>query len=116
MNRRSRYRRNNRKRKTKKIILISVFAILILFVIFMASGLFLSEKVKENDFTSSINNQGIKAPETEQTVQAVNAYPVALLEDGSSFSARLSSVTPLTMPFSTRRYGVSRKPKWLIRE
>ena len=92
MNRGSRYRRNNRKRKTKKIILISVFAILILFVIFMASGLFLSEKVKENDFTASINNQGVKAPETEQTVQAVNAYPLALLEDGSSFSSRLSSV------------------------
>lgn len=92
MNRGSRYRRNNRKRKTKKIIIISISAVLILFVIFMASGLFLSEKVRENTFTSSTNTSGGRVPESEQVAPSVNAYPLALLEDGSSFSSRFSAV------------------------
>ncbi len=92
MNRGSRYRRNNRKRKTKKIIIISISAVLVLFMIFMVSGLFLSDKVRENDFTSSINNQGGKVPESEKTISTVNAFPLALLEDGSSFLSRLSAV------------------------
>lgn len=93
MNRGSRYRRNNRKRKTKKIIIISISAVLILFVIFMVSGLFLSEKVKENAFTATTNNQGGKIPQSEQVVPSVNAYPLAILEDGSSFNSRFSAVS-----------------------
>ena len=93
MNRGSRYRRNNRKRKTKKIIIISISAILVLFVIFIASGLLLSKKVQQNPFSPSTNSQGGNVAEDEQTVPRVNAYPLAILEDGSSFNSRFSAVS-----------------------
>lgn len=90
---RGRYGKNNRRnRKIKAIVMISVTAAVTIFIIFLAVGLSLAKKTKdyevaEDDFTE-------RETDTSQArqVKAVNAYPLPLLEDGSSFSTRLSGI------------------------
>ena len=90
---RGRYRKSNyRKRRTKTIILISVAAIIILFIIFLAVGLSLAEKtrdyeVEEDDFIQKESDK-----DDLRKAKNVNAYPLPLLEDGSSFASRLANV------------------------
>lgn len=92
MNNGSRYRRNRRKKRIKTALIISICAILVLFVIFMITGLVLSEKTKDPD--GSEDNTQTNEPSQDQKLDApvVNAYPLALLEDGSTFNSRLSAI------------------------
>lgn len=90
---RGRYRKNNRRnRKIKAIVMISVAAAVTIFIIFLAVGLSLAKKTKdyevaEDDFTELETDTS-----QARQVKAVNAYPLPLLEDGSSFSTRLSGI------------------------
>lgn len=90
---RGRYRKSNyRKRRTKTIILISVAAIIILFIIFLAVGLSLAEKtrdyeVEEDDFIQKESDK-----DDLRKAKTVNAYPLPLLEDGSNFASRLAGI------------------------
>lgn len=91
MNKGSRYRRNRRKRRIKSIAIISISALIILFVIFMVVGLSLSKKPKPSD-GGDFSNQQTAVSDQKLPVTSVNAYPLPLLEDGSSFASRLSDV------------------------
>lgn len=91
MNKGSRYRRNRRKKRIKAIIVISAISITALFVIFMAVGLSLAEKPKPSE--NAVHEQAQSdVDEGLPSAPTVNAYPLPLLEDGSSFSSRLSSL------------------------
>ena len=92
MNNGSRYRRNKRKKRIKATIIISICSVLALFVIFMITGLILSDKTTD-DNTQSGETKNTTITQGENTkVASVNAYPLALLQNGSAFSSRLSSV------------------------
>lgn len=92
MNRRRYSKSNYRKRRIRNIIIISVAIIAILFVVFMAVGLSMAEKTKEYE----VPEDDFDIKETDgsvlREVKAVSAYPLPLLEDGSSFSSRLNSI------------------------
>lgn len=94
MNNGSRYRKSNyRKKRIKTIVIISLIAFVVLFVVFMSIGLSLAEKTKApelsdfDDLDADSSNS-----ENKKEVAEVQAYPLPLLEDGSSFASRLSSV------------------------
>ena len=91
---RGRYKKSNRRRrKIRNIVIISVVSAIALFIIFLAVGLSLSEKTK-NDRIHDKN--ATKEEETNdkdtRKVKDVSAYPLPLLEDGSLFSTRLSKI------------------------
>lgn len=92
MNNGSRYRRNKRKKRIKTIVLVSVCVILVLFVIFMVTGLILSEKTNQPDAPTNETKGDETSSQQNATVNAIKAYPLALLEDGSTFNTRLSSL------------------------
>ena len=92
MNRR-RYRKNNyRKKRLKNIIIISVSAIIVLFIIFLAVGLSLAEKTKDYEIEYDDVEYTDAKKKSTRKVAEINAYPLPLLEDGSSFSSRLSGI------------------------
>ena len=90
---RGRYKKSNRrKRRIKSAIFISATVLIILFIIFLAVGLSLSEKKKgydDNDL--DFDREESEKRETRE-VRSVNAYPLPLLEDGTSFSSRLAGI------------------------
>ena len=92
MNRRHYRKSNHRKRRIKNIIIISIAVALALFIIFLIIGLSLAEKKKKYDF----NYNDFEYDETEEEnireVINVGAYPLPLLEDGSSFNSRLAGI------------------------
>lgn len=93
MNSPSRYRKSKyRKKRIKAILITSIIALVVLFIIFMSVGLSLSEKTKEPYLDDEFDD----FEETDQTqkriVQKVGAYPLPLLEDGSSFASRLAAI------------------------
>lgn len=90
MNRRRYKQSNHRKRRIRNIIIFSAIAAVLIFTVFMIAGLSLSEKTKPTEFGDDFEQKETKA-EKIRTVQKVNAYPLPLLEDGSSFSSRLSA-------------------------
>ena len=90
MNRRRYKQSNHRKRRIRNIIIFSAIAAILVFTLFMAAGLSLSEKTKPTEFDDDFEQKETKAEKT-RPVQKVNAYPLPLLEEGSSFSSRLSS-------------------------
>lgn len=92
MNSGSRYRRNKRKKRIKAIIIISVCAVLALFAIFMITGLILSDKTTANDAPNGETKITDATQSESKNVASVNAYPLALLQNGSTFSSRLSAV------------------------
>ena len=93
MNNSSRYRKNKyRKKRIKTILIISLVALVVLFIIFMSVGLSLSEKTKEPSFDDDFNNVSKTEESDKKIVQKVSAYPLPLLEDGSSFASRLESI------------------------
>ena len=100
MNNRSRrvkYRKSvygRRRRRTKGAIILSVCAIVLLFVAFIVVGTLLhqkTEKATEPDYgfdpTDSNAEGGLAVTPT------VGAYALPLLQDGSSFSSRLAAVS-----------------------
>ena len=90
MNRRRYKQSNHRKRRIRNIIIFSAIAAVLIFTVFMIAGLSLSEKTKPTEFGDDFEQKETKA-EKIRTVQKVNAYPLPLLENGSSFSSRLSA-------------------------
>ena len=93
MNRRHYRKSNYRKRRIKNIIIISIIASIVLFIIFLIMGLSLAEKKKQfdiNDYDFENNNETDE--ENLREVVNVSAYPLPLLEDGSSFSSRLANI------------------------
>ena len=92
MNGSSRYRRNRRKNRIKAAIIISICAILVLFVIFMVTGLTLSERTNGEEKQTDKTQTSEPAQNKKPTVASVNAYPLALLENGSTFASRLSNL------------------------
>ena len=92
MNNRPRYKRRRRKKQAKTIIIISLCVILVLFVIFMVTGLILAEKASDNDPNSNDIQTEEDSNQPSQTLKSINAYPLALLEDGSTFVSRISNL------------------------
>lgn len=90
---RGRYKKSNRrKRRIKSAIFISATVLIILFIIFLAVGLSLSEKKKGYD-DNDLDFDREESDEREtREVRSVNAYPLPLLEDGTSFSSRLAGI------------------------
>ena len=93
MNRGRYKRRNRRNQRIKTIVIISIISVLILFIIFLSVGLSLSEKTKKD---YEIEGDDFDYEETEKKsdreVKNVRAYPLPLLEDGSTFTSRLASI------------------------
>ena len=88
-----RYRKSNyRRQRNKKIIIISVISVIVLFAIFLAWGLSLANKTKDYEIEGDEFEETEADTENTRTVQTVNAYPLPLLEDGSSFSSRLAGI------------------------
>ena len=92
MNNGSRYRRNRRKKRIKATVIISVCVIAVLFVVFMVTGLILSKKTNNPNDPSTDTQANQTVTEETKKAPTVSAYPLALLEDGSSFTTRLSSI------------------------
>lgn len=95
-NRHMQYRRSiYRKRKIKTIIISTVVALLVLFVLFMIIGTALHAKTQEpeGDDTETTDTTDTEGP-TLSAAKSVGAYALPLLEDGSKFSDRLASVPP----------------------
>ena len=92
-NRHIRYRRSVYRRNRIKVITVTtVCVIATLALIFLVVGNLLGNKVDENSHTNSGNmDSGTEAPSVN--VKQVNAYPVALSEEGSSLSTRLTRVS-----------------------
>ena len=95
-NRHIQYRRSiYRKRKIKTIIISTVVALLVLFVLFMIIGTALHAKTQktpseEPEYTDDI----IDNRPAVTTAKTVGAYALPLLEDGSKFSDRLAGIQP----------------------
>ena len=90
---RGRYRKNNyKKRRIKTVILISAAAITVLFIIFLAVGLSLADKTKDYEVEEDDFVQRETDEDDARKVKNVNAYPLPLLEDGSSFATRLAGI------------------------
>lgn len=92
---RGRYKKSNRrKRKIRNIIIISIAAATALFITFLAVGLSLSEKTKKDKLNEKNNAVSENEDEdvSKRKVKDVCAYPLPLLEDGSSFSSRLAGI------------------------
>ena len=88
-----RYRKSNyRRQRTKTIIVISVISAIVLFAIFLIWGLSLADKTKDYEIEGDEFEERESDSEVTRTVNTVNAYPLPLLEDGSSFSSRLASI------------------------
>ena len=92
MNRKQYAIKHQRKRRTKNIVIISLIAVVVLFIIFLIVGLSLADKTKEYE----IEGDDFVEDETDSSdiraVENVNAYPLPLLEDGTSFSSRLAGI------------------------
>ena len=91
---RGRYKKSNRrKRKIRNIVIICVVAAITLFIMFLAVGLSLSEKTKNNKPNDkAVTQEDETDKKGARKVKEVNAYPLPLLEDGSIFSTRLSKI------------------------
>ncbi len=94
-NRHIQYRRSvYKKRKIKTAIIITaVAAVLVLFLLFVIIGNMLNNSISESkntddDYFFEETEDDNKLP----TAPAIQAYPLPLLEDGSSFSARLDAI------------------------
>ena len=93
MNSPSRYRKSKyRKKRIKAILITSIIALVVLFIIFMSVGLSLSEKTKEPYFDDEFDDLEETDQSQKRIVQKVGAYPLPLLEDGSSFASRLAAI------------------------
>ncbi len=91
---RGRYKKKNlRQKRIKTIFFISLIAVIVLFIIFLAVGLSLSKKTKKD---YEIEGDDFEYRETDsknkREVKNVNAYPLPLLEDGSNFASRLANI------------------------
>ncbi len=93
-NRNSNYRRSiYRKRKIRNIIILSVGAVLLAFVIFMIIGTVLQNKTKTPDYDDDFETSKPTDKNTLAAAQTVGAYALPLLQDGSDFSARLAAIS-----------------------
>ncbi len=96
MNRGSRhlqYRKNiYKKRRIKIILLISVAAIVALFVLFLVVGNILHKKTDDQTEPPK-QTQNVDSTATLPTASKVGAYALPLLEEGSQFSTRLSALS-----------------------
>ena len=95
-NRHIQYRRSiYRKRKIKTIIISTVVALLVLFVLFMIIGTALHAKTQKTPEEETEYTDDITGNLPEMTAaKAVGAYALPLLEDGSKFSDRLAGIQP----------------------
>ena len=92
MNRR-RYRSGNyRSRRIKMIITISIVAVIVLFIIFLAVGLSLADKHRDYEIEYDDHEFNETDSISVREVKIVNAYPLPLLEDGSLFTSRLADI------------------------
>ena len=88
-----RYKKNKyRNRRVRSVIIISVAAVAVLFVIFMAVGLSLSKKTKDYKVAEDKFDHAQTDTTSNREVKAVSAYPLPLIEDGSSFASRLAGI------------------------
>jgi hypothetical protein len=88
-----RYRNGGyKRRRNKTIIIISIAAVIALFVIFLIVGLSLAEKTKDYEIEGDEFEETSSDNSVAREVKTVNAYPLPLLEDGSSFSSRLAGI------------------------
>ena len=89
------YRRNMyRKKRTKAIAVIIAVALVLLFVLFLIIGNALHKKTSNDEIP---NDNGTEAPTDAKndalpSAEAVGAYALPLLKDGSTFSSRLSDI------------------------
>ncbi len=82
-----------RKKRIKTIVIASVVAVCALIVLFLVIGNILNDKVNESKNTDEdVFEQSSSTEASLSYAQAVQAYALPLLEDGSSFSSRLSSI------------------------
>lgn len=89
---RARYRKKKyRSGRTKAVILIAIAVIVVLVVLFLAIGLSFASKTKDYEVPDDFISQGTDNAETNEAAK-VQAYPLPLLEDGSSFSSRLAGI------------------------
>ena len=92
MNRRRYKKSNYRKRIIKTIVIISVVSFIVLFAVFMIVGLSLAEKTTDYTPFEDEFDYNESDSETARKPKNVKAYPLPLLEDGSSFSSRLAKI------------------------
>ena len=91
-NRHMQYRKSiYRRRRIRAIIICTVLAIAVAFALFMIVGTALHNKTQRDD-GDPVRPTGKNTEETLASAARVGCYPLPLLEDGSSFSSRLSSV------------------------
>lgn len=98
MNNRSRhmqYRKSIYRKKRTRILLITVpICIALLFALFLIVGTLLHNKLaKDADGNQSLPDDPPTYINSPLSSSAVGAYPLALLEDGSTFSERLSALS-----------------------
>ena len=90
---RVRYKKKKyRSGRIKAIVLIAIAVVVVLVVLFLAIGISFANKTKdyeipEDDFVTKSTDSS-----EEKTVASVQAYPLPLLEDGSSFASRLAGI------------------------
>lgn len=91
---RSRYRKNKyRNGRVKAVIFIAIAIAVVLVVLFLAIGLSLFDKTNGNDYEIPEDFVSTDSNSAEsRTVADVHAYPLPLLEDGSSFASRLAGI------------------------
>lgn len=88
-----RYNKNNyQRRRIKTVIIISLISIIALFTVFLVIGLSLAEKTKDYEIEEDDFVQRESDTDEVREVKNVNAYPLPLLEDNSSFASRLAGI------------------------
>lgn len=95
-NRHMQYRRSiYRKRKIKTVIISTAVALLVLFALFIIIGTALHSKTERPEQDENEATDATVVSETSlSAAKTVGAYALPLLEDGSSFSDRLSRIQP----------------------
>ena len=89
------YRRNmHRKKRTKAIAVIIAVALVVVFILFLIIGNALHKKTSGDESQSDDATQNATDGSSNALPQAeaVGAYALPLLKDGSSFSSRLSAI------------------------
>lgn len=89
---RVRYRKKKyRSGRIKAIVFISIAVIVVLVVLFLAIGLSFADKTKDYEIPEDFVPPSTDVTD-EKAVASVQAFPLPLLEDGSSFSSRLAGI------------------------
>ena len=93
-NRHLNYRKNiYRKRRMGAVLIFSIVAVALIFALFLIIGTALHSKTKEPEATDKPLSDTVGTDNKLPEAATVGAYSLPLLEDGSTFSTRLSNIS-----------------------